>query len=92
MRPSTPWPRREVRHTSHAGKYHNKREFVALAAELGLGRPQGPPPHPVIGFSDVRLTEQALADYADTLACLARRSACTVTPSAAWACAHWWWA
>jgi hypothetical protein len=41
---------------------------VALAGELGLAWPQGQRPHPVIGFSEVQLTEQALADYADTLA------------------------
>jgi hypothetical protein len=49
---------------------HNKREFVALAGELGLALPKGQRPHPVIGFSDVQPTEQALADYADTLAYL----------------------
>src|SRR5918993_2189274 len=45
-------------------------EFVALAGELGLAWPQGQRPHPVIGFSEVTLTEQTLADYADTLAYL----------------------
>jgi hypothetical protein len=52
------------------GKYLNKREFVALAGELGLAWPQGQRPHPVIGFSEVQLTEQTVADYADTLAYL----------------------
>ena len=52
------------------GKYHNKREFVALAAQRGLAKPQGQRPHPVIGFSEVQLTEQTVADYADTLAYL----------------------
>jgi hypothetical protein len=61
---------RGVKDTSRAGKYHNKREFVALAGELGLAWPQGRRPHPVIGFSEVQLTEQTLADYADTLAYL----------------------
>jgi hypothetical protein len=61
---------RGVRDTSRGGKYHNKREFVALAGELGLAWPDGQRPHPVIGFSEVTLTEQALADYADTLAYL----------------------
>jgi hypothetical protein len=59
---------RRVNDTSRGGKYHNKREFVALASELGLAWPDGQRPHPVIGFSDVQLTEQILADYADTLA------------------------
>jgi hypothetical protein len=61
---------RGVKDTSRGGKYHNKREFVALAGELGLAWPQGQQPHPVIGFSEVQLTEQSLADYADTLAYL----------------------
>jgi hypothetical protein len=61
---------RGVKDTSRGGKYHNKREFVALAGELGLAWPQGQRPHPVIGFSDVQLTEQTLADYGDTLAYL----------------------
>src|SRR5215213_5123107 len=61
---------RGVKDTSRGGKYHNKREFVALAGELGLAWPQGQRPHPVIGFSDVQLTEQTMADYADTLAYL----------------------
>jgi hypothetical protein len=61
---------RGVKDTSRGGKYHNKRQFVALAGELGLAWPQGQRPHPVIGFSEVTLTEQALADYAGTLAYL----------------------
>jgi hypothetical protein len=61
---------RGVKDTSRGGKYHNKREFVALAGRLGLAWPQGRRPHPVIGFSEVTLTEQTLADYADTLAYL----------------------
>jgi hypothetical protein len=61
---------RGVKDTSRGGKYHNKREFVALADELGLAWPQGQRPHPVIGFSDIILTEQTLGDYADTLAYL----------------------
>jgi hypothetical protein len=52
------------------GKYHNKREFIPLAGELGLAWPDGQRPHPVIGFSEVQLTEQTVADYADTLAYL----------------------
>jgi single-stranded DNA-binding protein len=71
MRPSTPSPTfRGVKDTSRGGKYHNKRQFVALAGELGLAWPDGQRPHPVIGFSDVILSEQTLADYADTLAYL----------------------
>jgi hypothetical protein len=77
---------RGVKDTSRDGKYHNKRENVALAGELGLAWPQGQRPHPVIGFSEVQLTQQALADYADTLAYLGRPSACTATPSAGWGC------
>ena len=61
---------RGVNDTSRGGEYHNKREFVALAGEFGLAWPAGQRPHPVIGFSDVQLTEQTLADYADTLAYL----------------------
>jgi hypothetical protein len=61
---------RRVKDTSRGGKYHNKREFVALARELGLACPDGQRPHPVIGFSEVTLTEQTLTDYADTLAYL----------------------
>jgi hypothetical protein len=59
---------RGVKDTSRGGKYHNKRDFVALAGELGLAWPDGQRPHPVIGFSEVTLTEQTVADYADTLA------------------------
>jgi hypothetical protein len=44
---------RGVKDTSRGGKYRNKREFVALAGELGLAWPQGQRPHPVIGFSEV---------------------------------------
>jgi hypothetical protein len=61
---------RGVNDTSRGGKYHNKREFVALAGELGLAWPDGQRPHPVIGFSDVQLTEHTVADSADTLAYL----------------------
>ena len=61
---------RGVNDTSRGGKHHNKREFVALAGELGLAWPDGQRPHPVIGFSDVQLTEQTLTDYADILAYL----------------------
>ena len=42
---------RGVNDTSRGGKYHNKRAFVALAAELGRAWPDGQRPHPVIGFS-----------------------------------------
>src|SRR4029453_9614260 len=61
---------RGVNDTSRGGKYHNKREFVALAGELGLAWPDGQRPHPVIGFSDVQLTETPVADSAATLAYL----------------------
>jgi hypothetical protein len=70
-RPSTPSPHaRGVKDTSRDGKYHNKREFVALAGELGLAWPEGQRPHLVIGFSDVQLTEQALPTTPTPLACL----------------------
>jgi hypothetical protein len=63
---------RGVNDTSRGGEYHNKREFVALAGELGLAWPDGQRPHPVIGFSNVQLTvqltEHTVADSADTLA------------------------
>jgi len=61
---------RGVKDTSRGSKYHNKRTFVALAGELGLAWPQGQRPHPVIGFSEVQVTEPTVADYADTLAYL----------------------
>jgi hypothetical protein len=51
-------------------EHYNKREFIPLARELGLAWPDGQRPHPVIGFSEVQLTEQTVADYADTLAYL----------------------
>jgi hypothetical protein len=69
-RPSTPSPTSAGQDTSRGGKYHNKRAFVALAGELGLAWPDSQRPHPVIGFSEVQLTEQTVADYADTLAYL----------------------
>ena len=75
---------RGVKDTSRGCKYHNKREFVALAGELGLAWPQGQRPHPVIGFSEVQLTEQTVADYTDTLAYMERPFGCSATPSAAW--------
>jgi hypothetical protein len=61
---------RGVKDTSRGGKHHNKRQFLPLAGELGLTWPPGQRPHPVVGFSEVTLTEQALAGYADTLAYL----------------------
>jgi hypothetical protein len=86
-RPSTPSPHaRGVKDTSRDGKYHNKREFVALAGELGLAWPEGQRPHLVIGFSDVQLTEQALPTTPTPSPAWAQRSGCTATPSAAWAC------
>ena len=36
---------RRVKDTSRGGRYHNKREFVALAGELGLAWPDGQRPH-----------------------------------------------
>jgi hypothetical protein len=77
---------RGVKDTSRGGKYHNRREFVALAGELGLAWPDGQRPHPVIGFSEVALTEQTLADYADTLAYLGAAIRLYRDTSAAWVC------
>jgi hypothetical protein len=59
---------RGVRTPPALASTNNKREFVALAGELGLAWPDGQRPHPVIGFSEVTLTEQTVADFADTLA------------------------
>ena len=61
---------RGVKDTSRGSKYHNKRDFIPLAGELGLAWPDGQRSHPVIGFSEVKLTEETLADYADSLAYL----------------------
>ena len=55
-----------------------------LPGELGLAWPEGRGPHLAIGFSDVQLTEQTVADYADTLAYLGAAIRCTAIPSAAW--------
>ena len=45
MSNSSPAHGRGVKDTSRGGKYHNKREFVALAGELGLAWPAGQRPH-----------------------------------------------
>jgi hypothetical protein len=58
---------RQVQDTSRQGKYHNRR-FVQLATELGLAWPTGAKAHPVRGFSGVKVTGQARAAYADTIA------------------------
>jgi hypothetical protein len=58
---------RQIQDTSRQGKYHNRR-FVQLAAELGLAWPSGVKAHPVSGFSEVRVTDQARAAYAGTIA------------------------
>jgi hypothetical protein len=42
-----------------------------LPTELGLAWPQGQRPHPVIGFSEVQLTQQTLA-YLGAVICLYR--------------------
>jgi hypothetical protein len=57
---------RQVQATSRQGKYHNRR-FVELGAELGLAWPAGAKAHPVSGFSEVQMTEQARTTYADTI-------------------------
>jgi hypothetical protein len=58
---------RQVKDTSRQGKYHNRR-YLELAAELGLEWPTDAKAHPVNGFSEVQLTEQARDGYADTIA------------------------
>src|SRR6266545_3200780 len=58
---------RGVKDTSRQGKYHNRR-YLDLAAELGLAWPTGAKAHPVNGFSEVQLTQQAAIFYADTIA------------------------
>src|SRR6266508_1190131 len=58
---------RQGQDTSRQGKYHNRR-FVQLAAELGLAWPAAAKAHPGSGFSEVQMTEQARAVYADAIA------------------------
>src|SRR6266540_3434174 len=58
---------RGVKDTSRQGKYHNRR-YLELAGELGLEWPTDAKAHPVNGFSDVQLTDQARDGYADTIA------------------------
>lgn len=58
---------RGVADTSKEGRYHNRR-FLTVAEELGL-RYEGDP-HPTIGFSAVVLSDEARAEYADTIAAL----------------------
>ncbi len=85
MTRSTPWPTSGGSRTPPgAGKYHNKREFVALASELGLAWPDSQRPHPVIGFSQVMLTEQTWPTTPTPWRIWGRPSGCTATPSAAW--------
>jgi hypothetical protein len=60
---------RQVKDTSRQGKYHNRR-YLELAAELGLALPAHAKAHPVNGFSEVQLTDQAREGYADTIATL----------------------
>ncbi len=57
---------RGVKDTSRQGKYHNRR-YLDLAAELGLAWPTGAKAHPVNGFSEVQLTQQAREGYAATI-------------------------
>ncbi len=57
---------RGVKETSRQGKYHNRR-YLELAGELDLEWPTDAKAHPVNGFSDVQLTQQAREDYADTI-------------------------
>jgi hypothetical protein len=60
---------RQVKDTSRQGKYHNRR-YLELAAELGLEWPAGAKAHPVNGFSEVQLTDQAREGYAHTIVTL----------------------
>jgi|RhiMetdeSRZDD1v2_1073273.scaffolds.fasta_scaffold323647_2 threonine/serine exporter ThrE len=53
-----------------AGQGWAEADLRAMIAPLVTFLPQGQRPHPVIGFSEVQLTEQTLADYTDTLAYL----------------------
>jgi hypothetical protein len=57
---------RGVKDTSRQGKYHNRR-FLELAGELDLAWPTGAKTHPVRGFSEVQLTDQARTMYAETI-------------------------
>lgn len=60
-----------IKDTASRGQRHNKR-FVAMARELGLEWPKGKPPHPTWGFTAVEITDETLADYAETLGMLDR--------------------
>lgn len=62
---------RGIKDTSRGGKYHNRR-FVAVAETLGLEWPAGQSPDTTRGFSAMRLTEQARAEYAEALEVLER--------------------
>lgn len=60
---------RGVKDTSRRGRYHNKR-FVAIAEELGLVWPEGQAPDAGIGYSAVKLPDEAAETWADALAAL----------------------
>lgn len=55
---------REIRDTSRAGRYHNRR-FLLLASELGLAHPVEP--HASSGFSQVTMLAETQERYAATI-------------------------
>lgn len=55
---------REIRDTSRAGRYHNRR-FLLLASELGLAHPVEP--HASSGFSQVTMLVDTRERYAATI-------------------------
>jgi hypothetical protein len=57
---------RNIKDTSRQGRWHNKK-FATLAAELGLSATKDDK----LGYSPCTLTDQATADYADTITGLA---------------------
>lgn len=61
---------RGIQDTSRQGRYHNQK-FLDLAEELGLEYAGGENAHPVIGWSETRLTEDTIEEYADELDALA---------------------
>ncbi|WP_249800746.1 hypothetical protein [Kitasatospora humi] len=60
---------REIRDTSRAGRYHNRR-FLLLASELGLAHPVEP--HASSGFSQVTMLAETQERYAATIERLER--------------------
>jgi hypothetical protein len=60
---------REIRDTSRAGRYHNRR-FLLLASELGLAHPVEP--HASSGFSQVTMLTETQERYSATIERLER--------------------